>query len=443
MYFDKLISKKYGPYIIIFAAALTVYGLIYLFSDGFGVTAHNWWNNYSRQAYSWLQGRLDLPENRPYLETVTFEGRYYVSFPPFPSVVLLPFVAIFGYNTPDQAVALAFALLSVLFSYKIAQTLLPDKKQAIFFSLFLVLGTNYLHISLWGSVWYLAQNMAFAFTLMAFYFALSKSTAKYYPFLALFFMCAAMGSRPFNIVYLPVLIWLIYRRESAPRPLAFIINLLLYAIPAMVLGSFFIWLNYVRFGNIFEFGHNFLPEFLMDPYGQFHISRVAHNMSLMFLELDITHGILYGFPFLGQVGFAFWLASPIVLSFVFYIGLWLKGMIRPFGSSKLPKFFRNDENKERPLNDPLVWVILAAVALHLFLFSLHRTLGGRQFGSRYAIDALPGIYLGLMLVLNRLRLGFGHIYLNAVPMAFGLLINFHGSIMFFMFYFSEIITPWT
>ena len=426
MNFDKLLAKKYGPYLVVFAAAIGVYSLIYLFSDGFSINAHNWWNNYSRQAYSWLNGRLDLPENRPYLEIAMFNGRYYISFPPFPSVVLLPFVALFGYNTPDHFIAFGFALLSTMFAYKIAATLLKDKKYAIFFSLFLVLGTNYLHISLWGSVWYLAQNMAFAFTLMAFYFALSEK--KNHSILSLFFMCAAMGCRPFNALYLPVLLWLLYRREGDSTP-QFVKKLLVYAIPAIMLGAFFMWLNYARFGSIFEFGHNYLPEFTIDPDGQFHFSRVPRNLQMMFFERDIAHGILNGFPFVGQVGFAFWLASPIVISFVVYLVIWVMKMRDP-----------NEENRAE--NDPIVWLILVLVVLHLFAFSFHRTLGGRQFGSRYAADSLPAIFLGLMLILSKLKLSVNHVYANIAPMLFGLLINFHGTIMFFIFYFPQVLRPW-
>jgi len=422
MTFDNLVSKKYGPYVILFVATLAIYSLIYMFSDGFGLTAHNHWGwQYARQAQSWLDGRLDI-YNYSWLEIAPFNGRYYVSFPPFPSVVMLPFVAIFGYScsgdglTLEHTLALIFALLSTTFAYKIAATKLENKKHAIFFALFLVLGTNYLHISLWGAVWYIAQNMAFTFTLMAFYFAMSK--VKWHSALSLFFMCAAMGCRPFNAVYVPIVLWLIYQREGSFSP--FLRKIFIYAVPALILGAFFMWLNYARFGSIFEFGHNHLPEFVNDPDGQFYIGRIPRNLHLMFVNTDISHGILVGFPFIGQVGFAFWLASPIVVSFVVYLDI--------YGWKVLAK---------RATNAPMVWVLLALIMLHLFLFTFHRTLGGRQFGSRYAADSLPAIFLGVVLILSKLRVTANHIYLNAVPILFGLLINFHGTIMFFIYYYPQ------
>ncbi len=52
----------------------------------------NSYASYTLQACAWLQGRLDIPHGEAYafLELAIKDGRYYVSFPPFPSYVLLP-----------------------------------------------------------------------------------------------------------------------------------------------------------------------------------------------------------------------------------------------------------------------------------------------------------------------------------------------------------------
>ena len=413
MDFEKLLTYKYVPYLLIFAAALSVYVLIYTYTPGFSPSANNWHNNYSRQAYSWLQGRLDLPENRHYLEIAFFNDRFYISFPPFPSIVLLPFVIMYGYNTPDHAIALAFAFISLFFAYKIAESQLRNKKHAMFFSLFLILGTNYLHISLWGAVWYLAQNMAFAFTLMSFYFALTGNER--HSFISLAAFCAAMGCRPFSAIYLPLLLYLLYRRGGQPWA-PFVKKLLIWAMPAIALGSFFMWLNYARFGNVFEFGHNFLPEHIIDYRGQFHPRRIPQNIRMLFFDLGISHGALHGFPHYGRTSFAFWVASPIVISYAVY--LFVRCHAKPEGEK-----------------DICLWLIPLLVFLHLFAFSFHRTLGARQFGSRYSVDTLPAVYLGLLFILGKLP-AKNSVYMNIAPMIFGKLINFHGTIAFLTFYFG-------
>ncbi|MBQ8136988.1 MAG: hypothetical protein IJ174_06100, partial [Clostridia bacterium] len=75
------------------------------------------YNSYTLQALSWLQGKATV-ENVWHLELAVYEGEYYVSFPPLPSVILLPFALIFGMNTPDNAIVKCYACLAVILMYK-------------------------------------------------------------------------------------------------------------------------------------------------------------------------------------------------------------------------------------------------------------------------------------------------------------------------------------
>ena len=405
----------YRPYIMIFSVAFIIYGLIYLFSGDFCFTALTPYNSYSRQAAAWLSGQLYLPENVPWLELANFEGRYYVVFPPFPSVVLLPFVLIFGIDTPDNAIALIISLCSLVYAYKLGYKILGNRNYSIFLSLFLVLGTNYLHISLWGAVWYIAQNMAFLLTLMAFYYALSDN--KNHSYIALFAMCAAMGCRTFNILYLPMVLYLIFLREGKPF-VHYIKKLLLYSIPAFVLGCFFLWLNYARFGNIFEFGYNYLPEFTNDPHGMFYTGRMMFNLGRMLFSFNLLE-----FPMF--YGFAFWVASPMVISFFICLIILIYKQLVKKSTLKEQKF-------------DCKYIIIAVILLttaHILIFSLYRTLGGHNFGSRYTVDTLPAYYLALLFVLKKLNLG-NSIYINTIPMLFGLILNFYGTVQFMNYYYG-------
>ena len=76
-------------------------------------TADNTYRSYLLQAMSWLEGRLDLGRDYPWLELAIYEGKYFVSFPPFPSYVLLPLAAIWGMNTSEGLVAWVVTLLGV------------------------------------------------------------------------------------------------------------------------------------------------------------------------------------------------------------------------------------------------------------------------------------------------------------------------------------------
>ena len=54
---------------------------------GHWATEENPYRSYALQACAWLDGRLDLGKDYPWLELAIYEGKYYVSFPPFPSEI--------------------------------------------------------------------------------------------------------------------------------------------------------------------------------------------------------------------------------------------------------------------------------------------------------------------------------------------------------------------
>ncbi|MDX1645421.1 MAG: hypothetical protein R3244_13790, partial [Thermoanaerobaculia bacterium] len=64
--------------------------------------------HYAHLAEAMLDGRLDIPAGRGEQlgELVTVEGKRYVVYPPFPAVVLLPLVALFGAEVPTGAVSI-------------------------------------------------------------------------------------------------------------------------------------------------------------------------------------------------------------------------------------------------------------------------------------------------------------------------------------------------
>ena len=170
-------------------------------------THHNPYNSYTLQACAWLEGRLDLGRDYAWLELAIVDGRYYVSFPPFPSYVMLPFAAMFGENTPDGLIALSVTLLSVVYACLLYNSVRRDGN-GLMWVLFLLLGTGYLFICFTGYVWFIAQNLCFALSLMAIFHALRGQGG-----VSLTCWACAVGCRPMVAMYLPVLLYLLYRHE--------------------------------------------------------------------------------------------------------------------------------------------------------------------------------------------------------------------------------------
>ena len=126
--------------------------------------------------------------------------------------------------------------------------------------------------------------------------------------------------------------------------------------------------NYIRFGSIFEFGHNYLPEFLNSPKGQFDPSYIMPNLkSLVYIPKIGTDGAV-DFPRFN--GMSVFLCFPIIVFSLYYAAT-------GFGKRA-------------------VRIGLLCAALHILLIASHKTMGGYHFGNRYFADVMPCLFFILL-----------------------------------------------
>ncbi|HEX8037208.1 MAG TPA: hypothetical protein VF510_25360, partial [Ktedonobacterales bacterium] len=126
------------------------------------------------QAESFLQGRWDLDHvTSRTVDVITLHGKYYIVYPPFPAIVLLPFVAIWGLHTSDilfttLLAALNFPLLYLLFEQARASGLTRRSHLAnASFSVVFFYGTLNLWLSLGGNMWFTAHILCLTCTLLS------------------------------------------------------------------------------------------------------------------------------------------------------------------------------------------------------------------------------------------------------------------------------------
>ena len=337
---------------------------------GFWPWSDNPYSSYILQAQSWLSGRLDLGQDYPWLELAIRDGKYYVSFPPFPSYVLLPFVAVLGENAPDTLIAWTVTLIGVATAVRLCRLLGASVRSSVFWSLFLYLGSGYLFIGQTSWVWFIAQTMAFTLSLLSLTCALENRGG-----FSLSFWACSVGCRPLNVIYLPLLFYLLRQNEKTESIPRWILRHLIWAVGPCLIGGSYMLLNYLRFGSPIEFGHNYLPEFVRAPQGQFSLSYVPEHLLLLLRLPEVD-------PQTGALVFAhletnlFLLICPMSISFVIS---WIHGL-------------RHRVRSDLPLLIGLPLLLL----LHTLLTCMHRTLGGFQFGNRYFVDLLPFLLLGLV-----------------------------------------------
>lgn len=397
-------SERRSSWLDILTVALCmlgVYAVIYALT-GKGLFEPATYNSYVLQAQRWLSGHLDLGQNYSHLEIATYAGKYFVSFPPIPSVILLPFCLLFGANTPDTLVAVAVGIIGAVYALKMAWLVGQKGSKAIFWALFVTVGSNFLHLGYSADVWYIAQVCSFTFTLMALYYAMEPRIKT--GWMPLFFLALAFGCRPLQIVYLPLVAYLVYRklRQSETSVWETLKAKWWWILPPLAVGVFLMALNYARFDNPFQFGHDYLYEFAVtEENGQFSLSYLAENWKLLWQLPEVRDGIVQ-FPLFN--GCAFWIFSPIVLVFVVYF---IKGI-------------------QRAVKSPAVLMSVVLVLFGFVATCCHATMGGWQFGNRYTVDALPVIYFALMVLLAEDKSDWK--WLSAPLFLWGLGINLTGTI---------------
>jgi len=347
-------------------ATLAVLAVGYLLlSDLMGGTfwTHQGQDSYTLQAINWLAGRMYLKNGEQYtwLELAIYQGRYYVSFPPLPSVVMVPFVLLFGENTPNNLLVGVYGLISVALAFRILLERGRSPRAAAFWGIFLVWGSNYLWMTTYGGVWFQAQDLNMVLCLAGILAALRHKRSLCTSLLAL-----AVGCRPFSAAYLAAFyLWFAWQdREAFGFGRALLCNWRCCIGPVIV-ASALMWYNWARFNNPLEFGHDWLPEFTEAEYGQFNVHYLWPNLkNILFTPVKFTDRLL-SFPIFN--GFMFYIANPM---FLVLFAWQLNALIR-----------RNFT--------ALGILLTAAMIINLLLLCMHKTFGGWQFGARYTCDLLP------------------------------------------------------
>lgn len=360
----------------------------------------NLYNSFALQAEAWVNGQLGLIGGRYYdhLELAILESGIYVTFPPFPSYVLLPFAFFMGASTPDGWIALVAAMVSCVFAVLLYEKVRGSRKGLLPWTMFLLLGNGYVFLTVNGWVWFFAQNLCFMLSLMALYFAFSGKGGW-----ALGCWAASVGCRPMMVFYLPVLLVLLLQ-EAAWRGekdlLRYTIKHLYWGIGPVVLAASYMLLNYARFGDPLEFGHNYLPEFQRAVNGQFSLSYIPdHLLQLLKVPPFVSSERRLGFW--AADAMAFYLINPLLV-----VGavLWVYAIVK----------------RRKACGIPLLVLLPVCCVLHFLVVCAHRTLGAQQFGNRYLVDLLPYVFAGLLLHLPEEEEKFSRLFLPYMILGVGL-----------------------
>jgi hypothetical protein len=393
------------------------------------LVSHTPWNHFALLAQAWLEGRLDLGGPPPAYagnnDFAEFQGKWYVTFPPFPALLLVPLVKLAGSaeRVQDGQFFLWLAGIgpAVLFLAieKLRRLGLTGRGEqaSILFSLLFAFGSVYFFTAEQGTVWFAAHVVAVALAALYLLFALDAER----PVLAGLVLALGFMTRTPLLFAAPLFVFEAFRVSLAPAApeqpqpstrrarLAllwrrldrkrFVSLLVSFAIPIVFVLAIAFWYNRARFGHAFEFGYRYLtvqwrPR--MEKWGLFHYHYLGRNLAVVLTSVPWLIKPAGAAPFqINAHGLALWLTTPLYL--------WLLWP-RVWSSRHLA-----------------LWVTVAAVAVPTLFY---QNTGWLQFGYRFSNDY--AVFLFALLAIGRYRFGF----LFWLAAAWALAVNGFGALSF-------------
>ena len=361
------------------------------------------------------------------------ERRYFVSFPPFPSILLLPLVYFFGLAASDVWLTLFFAAFNALLAYELfklvystrrqqvastpkqTKLLEDDTRNALWLTASLGLGTAHFWCAVRGEVWYTALIIGLSCQLLFFKYAWHLRN----PLLAGLAYAAAFSTRA-SLITLALFAYIqVFSSSVHPHFKERVKKLVYFSIPPLTVGIVLLYYNYIRFEKLHEFGHRYLAGGQLQriaEYGLFHWVFLKKNLIAAFLLLP---KFSFSLPILiySWHGMAIQFSSPQLLwSFLPP----LKTTHLSENKSHHPKHifqFITDSNIHRT---GLYLVLISTFTLLIF----YQNTGWVQYSWRFVIDLLPALFL--LFVINGRTIS---LWLK-LAIIWGILINLFGAIAF-------------
>lgn len=374
--------KRFLPLIIIFSVVFIVYFIV-----GTNYTLRPKWalDYFNELAQSILHLRLDISNLGATYDLSYYQGKWYGPWGIIPALILIPIQLIRGQFIPTFYLSILFSSLNTVLMYllllRIKKEFLPKLSTlGIYVCLaFFAFGTTQFYVGTLGSVWHVDQIVtSFLGTLGVFFIFRKKRKFTHY-FISLICFGLAVLGRP-TIVLLVILPIILYIFDLQRKKIfttfhrmrsVFIKETLFLSFPLIFFVIIFFFYNYVRFGNIFEYGFNYIHEspYLMqlrEKNGPFSVKNIPGNMRYMLFEvpsINFKNNNLFNFNlngnsilFLSPPLLAIFLASPV--------------------KKKKGKFFL----------DSYIFPLWTTAIVTLIPSWMHYASGWMQLGYRYSLD---------------------------------------------------------
>lgn len=374
--------KRFLPPVIIFFIAFFVYlavGTQYSFKPKWAIDYFN------PMAQSLMHFRLDIPNPGQTHDLIEFEGKWYTPWGILPAILLIPLQILKGRFIPTFYLSLFFSGLTTVIVFLLLKRLqkefihhLSTAGIHVILALF-TFGTTQFYVGTLGSVWHVNQIVSSFFGTLGIFFVFKKNRKPIDYFLSS--LCFGIGflGRPtmLFLIFLPISLYLFNLFQNNKFILEHKTKYIkqatvLFGIPLIVFCLIFFFYNYLRFGNIFQTGYDYIHESsnleqIRKKNGISSFKNIPQNARYMFFELPkvefVGNNLVFNFNLYGNS--IFFLTPPFLTIFLSPLIFKRKGeiQINPFIAS--------------------LWIAVFTTTIPILM---HYSSGWMQFGYRYSLD---------------------------------------------------------
>lgn len=279
-------------------------------------------NAYLRFAGSLLDGKLTLPAMPSYEDMIAYKGEHYLPYPPLPSVILAPFVAIFGYQHVNTVlIVLVMSCLNLFLVHRILGKLKIDQQYYPWLIIGFFFGTGY-WFALFTShhVYSFAHIISCTFQLLLINELLGK---KRWLLAGIFIGCSFL-TRQFTFLYIIVALGFMYHEYRKDKNSVKFIHFFSLIAGAGFFALLYFAYNYARFGNPLDPGYayiifNGLLRERVEMHGVFSAKYFLFNFYSFFLKgfnIEFTGKGLLSIKDVDLWGTSLLAASPFLVASV-------------------------------------------------------------------------------------------------------------------------------
>jgi len=373
---------------------LRVFGLAFI---GYAISAQVWAKpisiapHYVYLAQSFLRGHVDLIQLPPTTyDLLQHNGQWFVAGSPLPSILMLPFVALFGVNFSDVLfsivigaldVALVYDLLSLLRRTSATNSFELTESARHWLTILFAIGTPFWYLAALGTYWFTAHVVTVLFALLA----VREAVTRRRWFLAGIWLSCASLARPTALAMTPFFLVMLVHSSFVTRQVRLLPRHVFALTAALLIGlAAHGAYNAVRFGSVRDFGYGYVagaPNLTenYNRYGGFSMRFLPCNLSVSLLSPPQVNGRIPDFisqtcSYLLEVDIAE-RSTPIAPN--------------PLGMSVFivtPALLMIFSARRR---NPIVLAAWSGLLTTMVALWLYHNTGSLQFGYRYVFDAAP------------------------------------------------------